>query len=153
MSFQKQLPTWVGLFVVLTLSIFVFGRIAALFHTDSIMDIRTLKPRFLGEGEIFIIDGDTIERGGVRYRFIGVDTPELEGACEQEIILAHKAKAFAAAWFYENRNPAIHVRSQDVYGRQLAVIISEEGEDIAHAILAAGLGKKYRSTKNPWCQN
>src|SRR3990172_8583980 len=107
------------------------------------------------------IDGDTIRADvpvwpGVNIdasiRVIGVDTPELNIACEKELAIA--AKAFTEAWI--NRNSPVVVGSvkPDKYsGRYDAIVTGAGGERLSTALIQSGHGRPYNGGKRQsWCQ-
>lgn len=80
-------------------------------------------------------DGDTFKiRGEVRVRVLGVNTPEVGQP------KADEATAFTARWLAQGP-VLLTVCGQDVYGRLLAHVTRGE-DNLADALLAAGLGKK-----------
>lgn len=106
------------------------------------------------------VDGDTIRADvpvwpGVSIdasiRVTGVDTPEMNVACEKERAVA--AKAFTDSWINRNSPVVISGVKPDKYsGRYDAVVIGAGGERLAAALIQAGLGRVYNGgARQPWC--
>ncbi len=108
-----------------------------------------------------VVDGDTLHvraRIWLRQdietmvRLTGLDTPELRGKCPEERDLARQARSFVEQRV-EGRTVRLRSIAQDKYGgRVLAVVETENGEDLAQALIAAGLGRPYDGrARQPWC--
>lgn len=108
------------------------------------------------------IDGDTLRADvpiwpdtlvDVSIRVLGVDTPELRGACAAEKDLAQKAKAFTDAWLQANGPVVIDRVKPDKYqGRFDAVVTGKDGASLAEALIQSGLGRPYAGgTRAGWC--
>ena len=106
------------------------------------------------------IDGDTLRAEvpvwpfvniDASIRVIGVDTPELNVACEKERALA--AKAFTKAWI--NRNSPIvigSVKPDKFSGRYDAIVTGAGGERLSAALIQAGHGRVYNGgARQSWC--
>ncbi|MGE0152625.1 MAG: thermonuclease family protein [Reyranellaceae bacterium] len=109
-----------------------------------------------------VVDGDTLavrariwinQELETSVRILGVDAPELNGACETE-----RAKAKAALEFLErrtqNRLVVLHDISNDKYGgRVVARVTTESGEDLGATLLSEGLAAAYdgRGARVKWC--
>lgn len=106
-------------------------------------------------------DGDTITLSteiwpglyNIRnVRVVGVDTPELHGTCDTEKLLAVEAKNYTEMLLQEAEDIVVTVYGVGKYGRPL-VSIDYDGEDMAEALIEAGLGKKYDGGTRPdWCE-
>ena len=114
-----------------------------------------------------VVDGDTLEvrariwlgqEIATRVRLAGIDAPEARSECPRERELAAAAWAFLADRLVpaERGGPA-HVRLHDIEngkyaGRVLARVETPSGQDLAEALLAAGLVRAYDGgTHAPWC--
>ena len=104
---------------------------------------------------ITVIDGDTVERAGVRHRLIGIDAPEIsEAQCPKERALGRTA----AQRLREMIETAGKVDlwpegdAKDTYGRQLSYLIID-GRDAGEMLIAEGLAHPYhaRETRGGWC--
>ena len=72
-------------------------------------------------------------------RLENVDTPEIHGACQAEVDLAHRAKAFTDAAL-DRAIPTIErIGRVDRYGRTIARV-RIDGADLGELLIAAGLG-------------
>lgn len=90
-------------------------------------------------GRFTAVDGDTIARGGERFRLIGIDAPELAQMCQRSDggwACGTEAKAYVQDLL---RNGAVECfgSDRDRYGR-LLVRCDVEGRDLAGAVVAAG---------------
>ncbi len=114
-----------------------------------------------------VVDGDTLEvrariwlgqEIATRVRLAGIDAPEARSECPRERELAAAARAFLADRLVpaEPGGPA-QVRLHDIAngkyaGRVLARVESPSGQDLAAALLAAGLVRAYDGGRRaPWC--
>jgi micrococcal nuclease len=101
------------------------------------------------------VDGDTFEyvtrperQEKRRFRLFGIDTPELEIACEKK--QAQDAKA-ALASILKNRVIVYAARERDRYGRELARVTLGK-KDVASLLISQNLGRPYDGGKRlPWC--
>ena len=108
-----------------------------------------------------VVDGDTIvvkariwlgQDVETRVRLVGVDAPELKGACERERALAVAARDFVRARVGGAAVVLTDVRYGKYAGRVLARVRAPGGEDLSAALIAAGLGGAYDGrTRAPWC--
>lgn len=106
---------------------------------------------------IVVIDGDTVERGGVRWRIAGIDAPEIHGArCAAERQAGIIAAARLIALLSERGGRLIET-GREKYGRKLGQLIigwPSTGEaawaDLAisegHVVAWNGKGKRH-----DWC--
>ena len=112
-----------------------------------------------------VIDGDTVEVRAfpwldvavtTRVRVLGIDTPE-KGArakCRAEAGLAERASAAARAALPEGAKVRLSDIQPDKYGgRVVASVEGVDGRDLATALLAAGLARRYDGgRKAGWCE-
>ena len=108
-----------------------------------------------------VVDGDTLairakvwigQEVTVLVRLRGIDAPELRGACEEEIARARAATAGLTA--IVGRGPVIlrRIEGDKYFGRVVADISSETSPDIAEALVAAGLARRYDGRRRgSWC--
>jgi endonuclease YncB( thermonuclease family) len=111
---------------------------------------------------VSILDGDTIavrahiwlgQDVDTHVRLSGVDAPELHGRCDRERRLAAAARDFLAQRLVERRVMLREVQVDKYGGRIRARVITDRGEDIADALLRAGLARPYGGgTRRPWCE-
>ena len=108
---------------------------------------------------IEVIDGDTIDVEAriwlgqtvkVRVRIDGIDTPELQGKCEDERKKAKEAKRLLESVIGTSVELR-HIRYGKYSGRVVSRVIIK-GVDVAGLIIKAGLGRIYHGEKrNSWC--
>lgn len=102
---------------------------------------------------ITVIDGDTIERNGVRYRLIGFDTPETWRArCTVEYDKGIAAKNRLQDLVSSGKAKLVDTRREDKYGRGLARLYVD-GKDAGRVLVSEGLARPYdgRSRRAGWC--
>lgn len=115
-----------------------------------------------------VVDGDTItvrariwlnQELRVNVRISRIDTPELAARCARERELAGQAREFVRNILYtdEKMEPSVWLSDidQDKYGgRVLARVTGSAGDDIAQALIQAGLANIYDGKKRTdWCRN
>lgn len=104
-----------------------------------------------------VIDGDTvdlgcIDRGRVRARIVGYDSPELfSPACTAERAAAEQALRVLANWVRHATSTEVAFLGSDRYGRQL-VDMRLSGQRVAAAMVETGNGRRYfGSLRGGWC--
>ena len=112
----------------------------------------------------YIFDGDTFLAGvniapdiviTVRVRLINVDTPEMNGACADEIRRANIAKNRLEDLLPVGEIVDLQNIKDDKYlGRIDANVILPDGRDVGDVLVAEGLARPYNGGKRkPWCKN
>ncbi|WP_315922148.1 thermonuclease family protein [Mesorhizobium sp. SP-1A] len=101
-----------------------------------------------------VIDGDTIQIRSEKFRFDGIDAPELKGACEDEIAVANLARDRVVELF-AGGHVVIERTGRDKYRRTLAQI-SVDGKDIGKILMEEGLARRWEKKWKPglddvWC--
>lgn len=105
-----------------------------------------------------VIDGDTIEADvdlgfyvtmRLRFRFIGIDTPEINSKKPGEREAANKAKAYVEQVLGADPKPSLVLRTEkaDGFGRWLAVVLYKTGEttkNLNEELLANGLASPFK---------
>jgi len=104
--------------------------------------------------EVRVVDGDTISLGREKIRIVGIDAPEMKGACTNEIVLARAAKAKLAE-LLGGRTIVIAREGRDRYRRTLARV-EADGRDVGKVLMAEGLARKWVKNWRPglddvWC--
>lgn len=101
-----------------------------------------------------VVDGDTVRIEGETIRLLGLDAPELAGACEAERIAARAARDALLGWL--NRGAfTITGEGRDKYGRPLRRFSRGRaigGSDAAGTLIAAGVARPYDGDgRAGWC--
>ncbi|HLB79370.1 MAG TPA: thermonuclease family protein, partial [Dongiaceae bacterium] len=85
-------------------------------------------------------------------RLLGIDAPELAGACAAERALALDARDFLAARAGTAELTLSDIAHDKFGGRVVARVRTSAGLDLAAALLAAGLARPYEGGPRPsWC--
>ena len=115
---------------------------------------------------IEVVDGDTLsvrahiwlgQEVRTRVRLVGIDAPEIAGACPRERRLARQAQRFLVGFLLPVDGRPAEVRLRDVrYGkyarRVLARVETVAGQDLGQALLAAELARPYDGGQRAsWC--
>lgn len=111
----------------------------------------------------YVVDGDTfaasVEIGNgatasVRVRVINVDTPEMSGACSDEIQKANQAKDFTKRVLPRGAKVELKNIKDDKYtGRIDANVILSDGRDLGMVLMDSGMGRPYSGGKRAgWCK-
>ncbi len=111
---------------------------------------------------VMVIDGDTLavrariwigQDVETRVRVVGVDTPELRGACSRERELAVAARAFVIEAIGSADVTLAAIRYDKFGGRVLASVHTASGADLATLLIDAGLGRPYDgAARGSWCE-
>lgn len=94
-----------------------------------------------------VVDGDTviidIDGEQVRVRMLNIDTPESVTPDQPIECLGPEASAFTRAILPEGENVTLQfdVERTDQYGRTLAAILTEHGENVSVELARAGLAR------------
>lgn len=97
-------------------------------------------------GVLEVIDGDTVDVGGIRVRLFGIDAPEIGQACTDERGVAWPCGDWAAAQvaeLYQGDSADCAALDTDRYGRTVARC-AVQGLDIGAILVGAGLATAYR---------
>ena len=98
----------------------------------------------LAEGNLKIIDGDTIHLDGNKIRFSGIDTPEIQQICkkdEVEILCGLKAKELLEKKIGDT-TPICVIEGKDQYGRLLGECFVN-GESLSSCLVKKGFAFAY----------
>ncbi len=102
---------------------------------------------------IYVIDGDTVDIDGERYRLTGFDTPETKRAeCNREKALGDRATARLRE-LIQIRRPIelIEAKGRDKFGRRLAKLFVAH-ENVGDILVAEGLAREFKSgQRQGWC--
>jgi len=123
------------------------------------------RERLLGPVQADVVkvrDGDTLvvqariwlgQVISTKVRLAGVDTPELRGRCHRERRMAEAAREFVTRKINDRQVALRDVRYGRYAGRVVARVITARGEDLGEALIAAGLGRRYRGRRRgSWCE-
>ena len=111
---------------------------------------------------ISIYDGDTLSINvpawtpiigeHIGIRIVGIDTPEIHGACPEEIALAKKAKDFLRNSIVSAKKIELKNMDRDKYFRIDAELWIDD-KNIGDALINANLAHVYAGgTKIKWCK-
>ena len=111
---------------------------------------------------ISVYDGDTFRadiRGlpdiigkNIAIRILGIDTPEIKGKCEEEKIVAIKARDFSRKALFNAKTITLKNLKRDKYFRLLADVYFDD-IDLANALLVNNFAVKYSGKKkSSWCK-
>ena len=112
----------------------------------------------------YVLDGDTFSVAvniapdiaiTVRVRLINVDTPEMNGVCDDEIRRANIAKDRLAELLPVGTVVDLQNIKDDKYlGRIDANVIMTDGRDVGKVLVSEGLARVYSGGKRmSWCKN
>lgn len=101
---------------------------------------------------LVVIDGDTVDVAGVRWRLKGFDAPEITSArCSEERALGLKAKARLEAILSTGQIETITDHKREHFGRTLGTI-KANGRDVGEILVAEGLAVRLSGArKHNWC--
>lgn len=108
-------------------------------------------------GPITVVDGDTVERDGERWRIAGLDAPEIHGArCARERHLGIRAAARLVELLGQRGGRLIGDR-REKYGRRLGRLVigwpSAGDEDWSAIAIREGLAVAWSGNggRHDWC--
>ena len=108
---------------------------------------------------IHVVDADTVERDGVRWRVAGLDAPEIHGAkCQEERRRGILAAARLVALLAERGGRLIEAGKGEKYGRKVGRLMigwpSQGDEDWATISIREGHGVAYngKGPRPTWCR-
>ena len=111
----------------------------------------------------YIFDGDTFSAGvkldadveiTVRVRLINVDTPEMNGKCKAEKVMAQSARDLLGVLMPRGTVVELENIKDDKYlGRINANVILPDGRDVGRVMIDSGLARPYSGGKRKsWCE-
>jgi endonuclease YncB( thermonuclease family) len=103
---------------------------------------------------IYVVDGDTIDAKGDRFRLVGFDTPETyRPQCDYELALGRAATSRLRNLLDDvQRVDLVVLPGRDRYDRGLARLIVQQ-VDVADTLVSEGLARRYNGGKRlGWCQ-
>jgi endonuclease YncB( thermonuclease family) len=110
---------------------------------------------------VAVVDGDTLEVSAriwlgidiaTRVRIRGIDTPELHSRCAQEKAMAEAARARLVSLAGDNVR-LTNIANDKYGGRVDADVATAAGADLAAAMIATGLARRYdgKGERADWC--
>jgi endonuclease YncB( thermonuclease family) len=113
-------------------------------------------------GEVVrVIDGDTLvvrahiwlgQLVETNVRIEGIDAPELNGRCLEEIAMAKRARESLIALVGAEPVSLGSIRHDKYGGRVIARVTSRAGADLAESLVKVGLARRYDgATREGWC--
>jgi micrococcal nuclease len=109
------------------------------------------KPRTLSRA--WVIDGDTLDGDGVRYRFANIDAPETGDNAKCVLERERGEEAKRAAIKLVRTASVVAVRRTwrtDRFGRRVAFVLVD-GADLGRLLVAQGLARPWRGKRERWC--
>lgn len=111
----------------------------------------------------YVVDGDTFSahvsvagdvRVPIHVRLINVDTPELSGACAEEIKMARNARGRLEKLLPRGATVELDNVKDDKYlGRIDANVVLDDGRDVGNVLVQEGLARRYDGgRRRPWCK-
>ena len=97
------------------------------------------------------VDGDTLQCGDERVRVMGLDAPEMNARCPEELRLALAATTRLRELVADG--VTLQPAGRDRYRRLLAVVLDHSGNDVAAVLIREGLAREYhgRGRRGGWC--
>lgn len=115
--------------------------------------LSTGETKRLQPASIYVLDGDTIDVAGKRFRLVGFDTPETyEPQCDNELALGNAATKRLRD-LVESGQPLdlVILPGLDDYDRNLARFYVG-GKNLADILTAEGLARAYQGgRRQSWC--
>jgi endonuclease YncB( thermonuclease family) len=88
----------------------------------------------------------------VNIRIRGIDAPEKRGRCPQEREASQRATSALAELLSSGKVRVTNIAGAKYYGRVLADVATQDGVQVAEALLAAALVRPYSGGKRlGWC--
>ncbi len=102
-------------------------------------------------GDYRAVDGDTLVFGKERIRIKNIDAPETHPCrCALECDLGGKATVFTQLAVDTSTVTVERRERKDRYGRTIARVYVD-GRDLGEMLIEAGLARKWRGRREPWC--
>ncbi len=119
----------------------------------------------IGQQDIkYIYDADTLyihcqqgfkcKKQKLGVRVMGVDSAEIKGKCQKEVLLAREDKQFTVEKIRTASLIELVINPQKKYGRwgRLLAWVRLDGNDLAKMLIEANLGRVYHGKKRKgWC--
>jgi endonuclease YncB( thermonuclease family) len=109
-----------------------------------------------------VVDGDTLavrvtvwlqQDLSVLVRLRGIDAPELRGGCAGERAHAAEAAGALRRLVEDGRVVLTAIEGDKYFGRVVADVATQAGEDLSAALLAGGFARPYDGgARSDWCE-
>lgn len=104
-------------------------------------------------GKVWVVDGDTLDGDGVRYRLANIDAPETgdNAKCFREDERGREAKKAAIELVRGAKTVSVRRTWRiDRYRRRIAFVLVD-GQDLGQLLIARGLARPWRGKRESWC--
>ena len=138
--------------------------ILILLLSNNVVDASSRKGVLKGpiSGEVLqVLDGDTMavsvnvwlgQNVITKLRIDGIDTPEMKGKCDSEIMRAKEAREEIISLIKNNKIEVYDIRNGKYAGRVLAKVKTIEGIDLGKHMIEKGFARPYKGKKRKgWC--
>lgn len=99
-----------------------------------------------------LVDADTGWQDGTKWRFEGVDAPEMDDKAECAAEREKAAKALGRLKSLMTEGYAISDSGRkDKFGRSLVKVALLDGRDAGNLLISEGLARAWPNTGNVWC--
>lgn len=102
-----------------------------------------------GQRVTCVHDGDSIVIDRERIRIADIDTPELDGRCQDERRRAIRARD-RLVQLLSSDDIEIRRTGKDRYRRTLA-IVTLDGRSVGDILVSEGLARTWAGRREPWC--
>ncbi len=103
--------------------------------------------------KVWVVDGDTLDGDGVRYRIANIDAPETgdNAKCFREDARGQEAKKAAIELVRGAKTVSVRRTWRiDRYRRRIAFVLVD-GQDLGQLLIARGLARPWRGKRDRWC--
>jgi endonuclease YncB( thermonuclease family) len=152
----EEQEMWLGvagiIFVATALVVAILGiSIATIFHDDPAAAARAQQfGQCYNGGTNCVVDGDTIQVGGVKVQIAGIEAPHIDDArCEAERDHGIDT-AVRLAEILNGGNVTVSPAFRDSYGREVRKV-EVKGQDVGYRMIGAGLAREYLGDRGSWC--
>lgn len=151
-------------YILLFIVVMFLLSLAAAWRTDA-AELKHTVPAYVEsvyDGDTFTVRADIWPNHSVKIsvRIMGIDTPEIRGACTYEIELAKRARDFLKQTLFPfggdikgNRVWLIEPKNGKYAGRVVATVLTDEGFDVATLMIHKGYARPYdgKGPRKSWC--
>ena len=108
----------------------------------------------LAVGPITVVDGDTVDRGVLRYRLVGFDAPEIwQAQCPEERAKGQLVARRPTELVEKGAATIIPVQWKPDRYRRVMARLEVDGLDVGNILISEGLARPYdgRTRRISWC--